>query len=62
MKMTRYSFFAGNRLSGDIERAVLPTVIYAHETAGLASSRALAIGWWAWGIGVIRTTIRDDSA
>jgi hypothetical protein len=57
VKLIKYSTFIGNRMSGDKERAVLPTIIFARDTAGPASSMALAIGWWCWGVGVIRTTV-----
>lgn len=59
MKLVRHRWFVGNRMSGDKERAVLPTIIFARDSAGPASSMALAIGWWCWGIGIIRTVVKD---
>ncbi len=59
MRLVKYKWFVGNRMSGDKERAVLPTIIFARDSAGPASSMALAIGWWAWGIGLIRTVVDD---
>lgn len=60
MKMVRYSPFVSNRKTKDSERAVLPTIIFAHDRVGMATATAISIGWWAWGVGIVRTVI-DDS-
>lgn len=60
MKVTNYNFFVGDKTADDPERAVLPTIIYAKRSNGPATSRVLALGWWAWGFGIIRTTIEID--
>lgn len=59
MKIVQYSTFASNRKTKDSERAVLPTIIFARDNQGMFSATALAIGWWAWGIGIIRTVLDD---
>lgn len=58
MKLVRYSPFYANRDTKDRERAVLPTIIYGREKAGDITVTAIAIGWWAWGIGITRTAIK----
>jgi len=61
-KSTTYKLLLGNRNTKDSERAVLPTILYASkkETVGVTQFRvsALTIGWWAWGIGVMRTKVK----
>lgn len=59
MKMVRYSPFVSNRKTKDNERAILPTIIFARDKAGMITATAIAIGWWAWGIGIVRTAIND---
>jgi len=60
MKMVMYKFFATDS-KDDIERAVLPTLIVARKQEGMAVAHSIAIGWWRWGVGVIRTVINDRS-
>lgn len=43
--------------NNDVERAVLPVIMYASKKSGIAESKAIVIGWWKWGIGLIRTTV-----
>lgn len=57
MKVVKYSLHLSDKDSDDAERAVLPTIIYAHRKDGIASVTIIAIGWWAWGIGIIRTVV-----
>ena len=57
MKRVSYKLYFGDPKSDDPERAVLPTIIYARRSNDIATSYCLAIGWWAWGIGIIRTVI-----
>jgi hypothetical protein len=59
MKLVKWHLFRSGLCSSDKERAVLPTIIFARDSAGPASSMALAIGWWAWGIGIIRTKVEE---
>ncbi len=59
MKLVRWHWFASGLMTNDKERAVLPTILFARDSAGPASSWALAIGWWAWGVGVIRTKVKE---
>lgn len=59
MKLVKYSLFAANTQTNDIERAVLPTIMYAHKKDGIATAHALSIGWWCWGIGIIRTKVKE---
>lgn len=59
MKVVKYSFFAANTQTHDIERAVLPTIMFARKKDGIANATALSIGWWAWGVGIIRTVVKD---
>jgi len=61
MKIVRYSPFASNRATKDQERAVLPTIIFARQKSGDITVTALAVGWWAWGIGIIKTTIKTEA-
>lgn len=62
MKTRRYKFLLADRSTKDNERAVLPAIMYASvsESSGLVTvtSRGLTIGWWAWGIGIMQTTVR----
>lgn len=58
MKRVKYSIFTANQFTNDAERAVWPALIYAHEELGVAYSHALSIGWWCWGIGIIRTVVK----
>lgn len=64
MKTVTYTLMTANRHTDDIERAVLPTIMFArkhdHQEGATicATATALTIGWWAWGIGIIRTTVR----
>lgn len=60
MKLVRWHWYYANRASKDPERAVLPTILYSRQNTGMASSTAIAIGWWAWGFGVIRTVVKGD--
>lgn len=60
MRMVKYSTFVANRKTKDNERAILPTLLFARDKSGMASATAIAIGWWAWGFGIVRTVI-DDS-
>lgn len=61
MKFVVYSTFATNSQGEhpDIERAVLPTIMYAKKDDGFATAKCLSIGWWRWGVGIIRTVIND---
>jgi hypothetical protein len=58
-KVVTYNTFKSNPNSNDIDRAVLPTIIYAHKEDGIASVSALCIGWWAWGFGIMRTVVKN---
>jgi hypothetical protein len=63
-KIVKYSTFAANTQTNDIERAVLPTIMFARKqnkyegNKVYISSTAISIGWWAWGIGIIRTVTK----
>lgn len=57
MRIVKYSLHLSDKNADDPERAVLPAIIYAKRNDGIASSQILAIGWWAWGIGIIRTVV-----
>lgn len=57
MKIVNYGLHLSDKTSDDPERAVLPTIIYAKRHNGIASVTIIAIGWWAWGIGIIRTVV-----
>lgn len=62
--MTTYKLLVGNRGTKDCERAILPTVLWASKKSSendcTISVRALSIGWWAWGIGVMQTKVESD--
>lgn len=60
MKIVQYSTFASNRKTKDNERAVLPTIIFARDKAGMFTATAVAVGWWAWGVGIVRTVVNDE--
>ncbi len=55
MKIVRYKLHLSDSSNDDPERAVLPALIYAKRVDGDVSSQVLALGWWAWGFGIIRT-------
>lgn len=63
-----YKLVISNRKTKDSERAVLPTIIYASKKeterwtnqTTTVTCRVITIGWWAWGIGVMRTKVRTD--
>jgi len=61
MRIVTYKLHISDPTNEDPERAVLPTIIYAKRKAGMATSQVLAIGWWAWGIGIIRTVVDDGN-
>lgn len=58
MKQVSYRLHRSNPNDPDPERAVLPTIIYAKRADGPATVQILALGWWAWGIGIIRTVVK----
>jgi hypothetical protein len=59
--MVAYKFLRVNRRIRDMERAVLPALMYAGKTefedGYRISVKALTFGWWDWGIGVMRTSV-----
>jgi hypothetical protein len=55
--MTRYRLLISNRKTRDDERAVLPTILYARKTEEMVTCRAIIVGWWAWGIGIMQTKV-----
>lgn len=63
MKLVKYSFYVAgrNNPNPDPERAVLPTIIYASKDDGIAKASTISVGWWAWGFGIIRTVVNDNS-
>lgn len=62
MRFVVYNWFATNSKGEkpDIERAVLPTILYAKKEDGIATATAISVGWWRWGVGLIRTVIDND--
>lgn len=61
MRIVTYSWIATDSTGkhADIERAVLPTIIVARKRDGIAAATAVTLGWWRWGIGLIRTVVDD---
>lgn len=60
-KNVNYSLkYVNSKNTDDKERAVLPTLIYAADKNSIASSKAIAFGWWCWGVCVIRTRIEVE--
>jgi hypothetical protein len=59
MRFVTYKLYTADQTSDDPERAILPTLMYAARRNDIAYSQVLAIGWWAWGIGIIRTVVDD---
>lgn len=61
--MVRYKLLMIGR-GRDKERAVLPTILFATSSeigSGVrVRASALTIGWWAWGVGIMRTTVRKQ--
>lgn len=62
--MVSYSFLVGNRKTKDCERAVLPTILFARNAENVSDCKivvwAISIGWWAWAIGVARTSVKSE--
>ena len=58
-KYNKYSFLVANRKTKDLERAVLPTILYAGKSDNGVTSKAITIGWWAWGVGILHTKVKS---
>lgn len=54
--MSKYKIFIPNDGGRDKERAVLPTLIYAHDKNSHKKVSVLALGWWKWGIALKKVT------
>ncbi len=44
------SKFSYGRFKEDIEKAVLPTILYMSKTVDGLTAYGFAVGWWDWGI------------
>ena len=56
--MAKFKLLLANRKTKDMERAVLPTILFARKQERPVTVTAITIGWWAWGIGLMITTVK----
>lgn len=60
MSKMRVKLLLGNRSTKDSERAILPTLIFAKESEYPVTVWGIVLGWWAWGIGFMVTTVEEN--